>query len=387
MTRIMTAGAEFASRFLDGLEVAGAGITYVTSPVRSGQYAFSIPMASGQYLQSDFASVVNRWYYLRFWFQVSALPTATRNILSIKRSTSVVGHIEMRTNGRLAISIHPSTPTLSAPVTPGKWHHGEIAMRSDGTTRSFRARLDGVQFDGFDTTTSGDVVINGLYFGNIGTVTGETSIVYYDDLALNEDSGGDENSWPSATGKIVNLRPVADVAVGNWKLGAGTTPSGNAWDSVDNVPPQGVANASATDARQIRNTSTVIVSPGSDIDIRLEPYSARVPPKSKIKLVRARAGIGRTGAVALSYEYGLIANPAETPVLRNYTELTNSSTFATNWERPGSTVIYDPAVSLSDQPVLRMSKRTASVEAEMCCAMGLVVEYEPSRGQNFIGVA
>jgi hypothetical protein len=80
------------------------------------------------------------------------------------------------------------------------------------------------------------------------TSTG-TPVVYLDDIAVNDDSGTVQNSWPGE-GKVVLLLPISNNSVGNWLSGSGTsgTNNGNQWQALDNTPPAGTTSPDAVTA-------------------------------------------------------------------------------------------------------------------------------------------
>src|SRR5580765_1854633 len=97
---------------------------------------------------------------------------------------------------------------------------------------------------------------------------GANKVCYVDDVATNDSSGAQQNSW-CGEGKIVLLKPTADNAIGT-----GWTDSGGAttglWQSVDNTPPTGIADTTSSAGHQIRNAS----SSSSNYDATLTTYAA-----------------------------------------------------------------------------------------------------------------
>jgi len=379
MARLITAGAEYGHPTPDGLTVTGT-VTAVTSPVRSGLRAYQVPGAGATFVTVPVTQTPNRWFYCRAWFRADALPGANQTVAGIYDGSTGLGTVVLTPAGTLQGGGGYFSTSISTPVVVGRWYCLELALWGDGaTTRTGVWRVDGTELARVSQAGAATGYGDRFRFGSSGGApTGPVSI-YLDDIALNDDTGSGENDWPVRNRGIVRLAPVADVAVGNWTQGAGGT--GNRWDSVDNIPPAGVSNASATDLAQIRNPTASSTRPASDIDLRFEAYSAKVPGDAGVVVVQAVGMVGHSGSTALTpqFEFGLLSSPAETPVAFNPTSLAAAGAFpGSGWLRFIGISNLNPSVALSDQPVVRLSRRNAQTDTFMCCAVGLTVEFGPS---------
>jgi hypothetical protein len=84
--------------------------------------------------------------------------------------------------------------------------------------------------------------------------------LWFDDIAVNDDTGSAQNGFPGIDGKIIHLLPVSDSAVGaDWKGNTLTAFSPGAYDCVDNRPP--LNNPFGTTARRCRPATTSPTSP------------------------------------------------------------------------------------------------------------------------------
>lgn len=65
----------------------------------------------------------------------------------------------------------------------------------------------------------------------------------YDDFAVNDDTGGWQNTWPGM-GTVELLLPTADGAIGDWLNGTSfSTTLSDLFDAVNNIPPDGRWNS------------------------------------------------------------------------------------------------------------------------------------------------
>lgn len=386
MTRIGMAGAEVGAVAADPVVIGGT-VAIVSTPARTGTGAYSLASGGSNYLRFNFTRTPSRWTYGRCWIRLTAFPATATPIAMVHDGTTILHNIYIRANGTLS-RLTP-TGSVSAPIPTNEWHCLEIAAWGD-TATEYRliARLDGVQFDDF-TNPSPSNAPDSMRFG--WPAGGGAGTIYLDDLAFNDDTGTDQNSWPGVNGAIVLLKPASDQAVGaDWKLGTGTTPSANAFDALNNVPPVGVTNgAVGSDPKQIRDIVNNITAPNANADVKLGAYSTVIPIDATVRVAQAVAVAGHSSAsVAQDIEFGLVSGPSESRPTVNL-QAGAVGTYPTGWRNARGTMVYDPSVASSDQPVLRLGKRTGSTVAHLCCLMGLYIEYEPSlaTGQKFLAVA
>lgn len=141
-------------------------------------------------------------------------------------------------------------------ATPEVWTLLELSGKGDGTNALVEARVNGVSFDAATVVSSlfPTSVRFGVYNGTAGAWVTNQVMGYLDDLYLNDDTGAAPYNGFQNDVRVYALRPTADVLIGaNWKLGDNTTPVGDFWDAVDNIPPVGVVVTSSTKYSQARH--------------------------------------------------------------------------------------------------------------------------------------
>jgi hypothetical protein len=191
-----------------------------------------------------------------------------------------------------------------------------------------------------------------------------------DDLAINDASDVSQNTYPG-DGKVINLLPVSDSAIGGWTAGAGATT--NLWNALDNVPPAGLALGSATDTSQVKSATN---SASDNLDVTLQSYaSAGLTSGDTIAAVQPISQAART-AVSTDTAIALVSNPI---IAEKVTPISGSGgTSPAGWNPLLGNVMGMPAVTRSVGPVLRVGKRTATTSVLHCDYAALIVDYIPS---------
>lgn len=142
----------------------------------------------------------------------------------------------MNTNLTLELWNHEDNAQIgsdSSALSIDTWYR--IELKVDCTTissTSIEARIDGVAFaSGTINLAAG--VDQADFFG-IHQVAGfsHTGAYFWDDMAVNDDSGSFQNSWPGE-GEIIHLRPNADGDNSGWTVILGGSQSG----ALDEVTP------------------------------------------------------------------------------------------------------------------------------------------------------
>lgn len=237
MTRIFTDGAEFG----DGLfwnvggSTSGQGNASTTQK-RSGAYGYYFFNASAGAVKN--ITGISE-FYLRFGLYIVS-NNSIAPIIRWRNSTTELG--SLRHDGDLSkLKFYTSTSTLVATsnstVGIGAWYlieiyvniadSGNLNIKIDGTVDA------GMTFAG-DTKPGTATTVDNLMF--VSTGTGYS--FYIDDLALNNVSGGVDDSWPG-DGHIIKLTPNANGDSSTW-VGSDANSTDN-YLLVDDIP------ASATD--------------------------------------------------------------------------------------------------------------------------------------------
>lgn len=385
MARLWMAGAELTGAVTtadgapDGVSSNGA-VTRDTGTFRSGVASYKIDSVGG--VAASFNGPVQTarslTIYLRAYLNTSSTPTTTRLIVQFGNNTG----IEFRSDGAVDLLVdNVVRGSASSAVNDGQWHRLEISITSNGTDNITAAEL---QVDGTSIATfSGSATAGSASYTPIfgwQNSPGASKTMFMDDLAINNSSGGSNNSFPGS-GVVLLLKPSTDSAVGaGWTLGTGTAIAGNSGaTAIKNTPPLGVADlAAGSDVKQIRNAS----SNTADYDTGLDSYTtAGVPTGATVNAVMPFIITGAPSATgAKSGSLVLVSNPAGgTDSHGTYRAGVNAGTYPTGWKATQGTIQEAPTVTLGTSPVLRadITSGTAARVA-MVCSMGMYVDYTPA---------
>lgn len=217
-------------------------------------------------------------------------------------------------------------------------------------------------------------------YGWVTAPGGASKIGYVDDCAINDSTGGSQNSWPGE-GHIVLLVPTADSAKGlGWTNDAGGAT--NFWDATDNKPPAGTTDTTVgSGVQQIRNATA---NANSSYDATMTTYvAAGVPFGAAVTVIQP---ICETGApVATSAKagtVGVVSNPTIANVALAvggtsgaFWSGVTAGAYPTGWKWSEGTVTYAPNVTLGTAPVMRITQVTSSTRIAMVCFLGMYVEY------------
>jgi hypothetical protein len=209
----LTTGVEFTT-------IASTGAAMSGTAARSGAYGLQV---SG--LTSATAAGVNYKfliatgtgpYFLRVYLNVQTPPSASNHIISLNSSTATVGaspeaKITLESNGTLILHNAAGTQVGSASVvlSTNTWHMVDLKVDATATngSRVLEARLNGTVF----ATSSAQTFSKVFGFsvgGNLDSEAQTTGEWWFDDIALNDDTGSFQTSYPGP-GKIIHLKPNA----------------------------------------------------------------------------------------------------------------------------------------------------------------------------------
>lgn len=398
MARLLTSGAEIgyatnvgggAGPRPDGqLSALNGVITAQSAIVRSGSFAWKFDSTAGNLsafisfydsLATAFASGTTA--FLRVYIQLAQIPTTDVDIITFGNSRARItsaGTLVLWNNN---LSHQVGSP--SSALSLNTWYRVELSLLFQSAANdTAELRLDGSTVatitEAFTTTlTSADFSIGWI------TAPGTSIVMYMDDLAINDSTGANQNTWPG-DGKIVLLKPTADSAVGSgWTDSAASATGLSA--SVDNEPPTGIADTTANGGHQIRNASSATAS----YDAILTSYSAAgIGGADVIKVLTPLINTGapvvtsaKTGSV------GVVSNPtiANIAFVNGATAAANfwsgnaAGTFPTGWKWEKGTVTYNPSVTVGTAPVMRVTiTGGTTTRIAMVDFMGVYVEYVPS---------
>lgn len=174
-------------------------------------------------------------FYLRFYLYISAMPAEDAEIAVYENADDNRSALILNSDGTLDIRSSDDSTVLDSDTTvlsTGTWYRIEYKYDDNSTVQ---VRLDGSEIL---SATADGANVQAIRFGlcATGLVAGvacggdflTTGTLYFDDIAINDSTGGSQNSWPGA-GSVVHMQP--DGAGDNSGCTAGS------YASVDEVSP------------------------------------------------------------------------------------------------------------------------------------------------------
>lgn len=381
MARVYSAGFELGSSTngVEGDTYSGAAAS--SAVTRSGTYALRAnPAASTAFWRTQIlaANSTTAICYLRFYLYIA---TATNAIIQIGRISDLSGTtqavIRLTTGNQLQLCDATITQigSNSSALTTGTWYR--IEVQYDPVAKTCDARINGVSFaSGANTTGTGWGQIT------LGAINGTpTCDLYFDDVAINDDSGSFQNTWPG-DGKIIHLRPNA--AGDNTGLTVGVSDNVNHYLNVDEVTPDDdvtynqTSTASQTDDYNIDNSGIGATDTVNVVSVGVR--YRKVTSGTMVFNVRAKASAG--GTVESSSNIS-----SATTTFKTNAEVAPFNYPLTMYDLPGvSTTPWTQA----DLDLAQIGVNTVSNTANnwRVTAMWMLVDYTPAAGVSVVpGVA
>lgn len=234
MARLFTCGFE-ENNTTTTMWTGGGGTITSTSP-HSGTYAANL--TAGQQLNRNLsATKTTGTLWTRFYWKTSVLTTANNFARFLNSGGSANWTLTKTNTGAITLTNNVTTTavTTTATVSTGTWYRIEVEHVIDNTTGSIVAKLyTGDESTVIETLTiSGEDTLNTDVFTlRLLEASGGATVFNYDDVAVNDESGSLQNTWPGP-GKTYLLTPNGDNAVAWTKAG---TPAATNWQGVDEVP-------------------------------------------------------------------------------------------------------------------------------------------------------
>lgn len=244
MARIWQGGAELNSTS-NNEEVdsnSGAG-TIVTTPIVSGTYAWRVnPTATTQFFRKQiYGSNQTKGGYLRVKVYISTLPDVEIQLIRFSNATNgAKGYISLTAAGLLKLfnTAGSQVGSSSGALSTGVWYVLELKCDSTAATGTLEARLDGVSFASGNNSDQGSWAR--ILWGAI--TPNNASDIYFDDVALNDDQGSFQTSWPGTTGKLIRLKPSAAGDVNSMLKDGGGAGDSNNFNKCNEVNPNDATN-------------------------------------------------------------------------------------------------------------------------------------------------
>jgi hypothetical protein len=377
VSRLIHLGAELGHVHVELLAATGAPFTYDTAVKRSGaaSYKFSVSGAGATALY-NFAGAVGTRVWVTAWFYLPAatgLPAAGVRVLGFSASSGgQFASAMIRADGKIRLQNQANAQVGSESVAAAQvdtWHRLDLGLEIEaGSTDFVELRFDGVTVATSSVQALSDAAPTRLHFGFIENPG--TEVIHFDDIILNDDTGSVNNTWPGDE-RVVALLPTADSARGaNWLGGAdGTT---NLWDALDNIPPVGVATASATNTSQIENAASTIVE---EYDATMTTYTAAGVGGNDT--VTAIYGVWEAGSSSTTGSDTIAGEVESNPAIAEASSSVDfvTGTYPTGWTRGQTAMAENPTVAKGTAPVMSVRKAVATTRVHQVCLMAMLVSY------------
>lgn len=391
MARLGTWGFEHG-RFTANVDINGAnsgtGLVFgaVTSPVRSGGYAAKTATtttsgAVGATLNPTLASQASgATRYYRVWVYLDTFPDSTVGIIQVTSGfqvrCSATGVLTLTTTAGVQIGSN------SASVSTGQWFSVEVDFTfQSAANETVSWRVNGTTVEAGISAAVTTVGPTNLTIGWIAA-PGTSKAAYFDDIAVNDDSGAAENIAPSRLAKVVAQKTVTVSNRGSWTGGAGGTTLANMVTALSTRPLAGTDTE--TDTTQIESA----LSTTNTIIVVTETFtSAGIAAADTITLICAEAVHGED--IATGTKTGTLranGNPVDSGTVSfNYGNdagallaITDGGAATSNeWFRTLGNIVYAPTPTLGTGVTLELADTTADTRVTSCCWLAALVEYVP----------
>jgi hypothetical protein len=383
VARLATAGFE---RALPGatsvanaeqITYSGSAPSLTTTNARTGSCLASGPTVSlDPFGVASGTGVTGRNYYFRAYGRFAS--AALIELMVVNGPGTFACRVRLQADGTAALFTGGLVQigSSSAVLATNTWHRFEVRAKinsGSGADDELELRVNGVQVAVTTTATIGTAWPAGSPKITVGGML-------IDDLAINDDQGTDQNSWPG-DGKVLWLPPISDSAKGTgWTNDQASTT--NLFASVDNDPPTGIADTtSGGGTHQLRNATS---NANSAYDGLTGTYTAAgIGSSDTITLVTpvvftaaplvTSAKLGTVGVA--SNPAGTIGSLAAGGTAGAFWSGVAGGTYPTGWKRSEGPTVYNPSVTKGTGATVRINQVTASTRIAMVCDLGLIVEY------------
>ena len=327
--------------------------------------------------------------YMRVWINTGTAPPAKCQILSISNNVDQNLELTWETNGHMTLThLGVGSVTTAGVVQQSQWILVKLYTNWATSNDTDRITINGEVLE--DHLAHNSTMPNSALIGFSGPETNPGTQCNFDDIAINDASGGNENTAPDDSAYVLWLPAVSDTAIGGWTAGAGSTSS--LFEAVNNVPVTGVASASEDNTTNIKNS---VSSASDNYDAGVISYQAAgVPANKTVRLAQAVVRHGENASTGT--ENGavqLVSNPADAGET-SFTfggdagaHVADATTSALLWRTTYGAIVYAPLINRTNRPVVRVGKRTANTNQVCVDMLGVMIEVGSafsSSGKKFI---
>jgi hypothetical protein len=280
-----------------------------TTQKRTGTYSYAIQANTTKNL-----SAISEIY---FRIPVWCAGDMNNNAIQLRKGTTIIGSVGRNaTSGLLEIRIGTTlTATGSIVITKSTWVSIEWHLKIADSGGISEVKVDGIAdvTTGLtDTKPGADTTVDNLYISaNTGAGT-----LYIDDIAINDTTGGVDDSW-CGDGKVIILTPNAAGDATQWS----TFPTGTAnYADVDDIPSD--------------SDTTYVYSSGTNA---YDLYNLPASGLSNVTInrvwaeARAKDTVAEGGTVSLLLKTNdMIATGSSQSLLTTYTKQVLGDVYTTN---------------------------------------------------------
>ncbi len=278
--RLWSAGFELQTTTAEVEYTANVGVPSInTTTVRSGAAAFRTnPSATAIGMSYDFkAADTADNYFFRAYVRVATAPSDETQILLV-RDSAATDQMSIRMNTDRTLELWDEEDALqvgsaSSALALNTWYR--VELRYDTATQVAGSMIADARLDGtsFASSTTLDH-LNGPMTFRVGVLTSTAADLYFDDLAINDDSTSADN-W-AGEGKIVHLQPDGDGTNESWDNSSGTdcaSDGSGCWTYLDEVTPNDgtdyIQCAANTDSQDVTLESSTSAGLSAGDEVRL----------------------------------------------------------------------------------------------------------------------
>jgi hypothetical protein len=221
-----------------------AGLASLRTNPTSTTASFRQPLASSSFLSQTL--------YARFYLYIAS---STGALVPIFRFTATsTDRMSVRLNSNNTLELWNGSAQVgsdSSALSANTWYRIEVAVTINGAGigTDIEAKIDGTTFASAASQSIGAIDTIAM-----GVISSTTCDLYFDDVAINNNSGSYQNSWPGE-GYIIHMRPSGAGASAQWR-----PLSGSNYDNVDEVVPDDASSYVDTQARANNDVDTYAVA-------------------------------------------------------------------------------------------------------------------------------
>lgn len=307
--RLFTCGFEENALATTMWTTAGSNATIVTTTPHSGTNSLQLASTTNKTITRNLAAAVtapNTVFFARFYWQTSSAGQADSRIFSNNSSVSTYGvSVTKLTSGKMRLRNNPTAETVDSTmtITANTLYRLEVRHKISDTAGEEELRIYlGDATTPLETVTmtfagTADTLPTDILVFTLEDSALNNNLTYlYDDIAINDDSGSFQTSWPGP-GKIALVKPASDTTV-TWTKG-GSGPSGTNFGGISEVPgtPDDAVTLNCDSAACVAALDT------NEDKLGLSTITAEVPSNAVMALIdvygRVNVATAVSGTMAL----------------------------------------------------------------------------------------